>query len=104
MAKERIEVAENLKWRLSDIFESVEEWNKTYDEVSASFDFAKYEGKLSDPDTLLECLEKINAVVYKLSHLAVYAQRPGHERFRVYGAPFQSGHYVYAVHGCRCVR
>ena len=33
MAKERQQVAENLKWRLSDIFESVEEWNKTYDEV-----------------------------------------------------------------------
>ena len=73
MAKERQQVAENLKWRLSDIFESVEEWNKTYDEVGASIDFAKYEGKLSDPDTLFECLEKINAVIYKLSHLAVYA-------------------------------
>ena len=73
MAKERDQVAENLKWRLSDIFESVDEWNKTYEEVSASFDFAKYEGKLSDPDTLLECLERINEVSYKLSHLAVYA-------------------------------
>ena len=39
MAKERQQVAENLKWRLSDIFESVEEWNKTYDEVGASIDF-----------------------------------------------------------------
>ncbi|MBE6583836.1 MAG: oligoendopeptidase F [Ruminococcaceae bacterium] len=73
MAKNRCDVPENLKWRLSDIFETVDEWNKTYEELEGMLDFSKYEGKLSDPDTLLECLEAINKVSYKLSHLAVYA-------------------------------
>ena len=67
MAKERDQVAENLKWRLSDMFESVDEWNKTYEEVSASFDFAKYEGKLSDKDMLFECLEALNEVMLDVS-------------------------------------
>ena len=73
MGKNRQDVAENLKWKLDDIFASVDEWNKTYDEVAAMLDFKKYEGKLSDPDILLECLEEINKVAFKLSHLAVYA-------------------------------
>ena len=73
MGKNRQDVAENLKWRLSDIFESLEAWNATYEEVAGMIDFSKYEGKLGDPDTLLECLEAINKAAYKLMHLAVYA-------------------------------
>ncbi len=73
MAKNRCDVPENLKWCLEDIFASVDEWNKTYEELEGKLDFSKYEGKLSDADTLLECLEEINKVAYKLSHLAVYA-------------------------------
>ena len=73
MGKNRQDVAENLKWRLSDIFESLDAWNATYEEVAGMIDFSKYEGKLGDPDTLLECLEAINKAAYKLMHLAVYA-------------------------------
>ena len=73
MAKNRQDVPSNLKWRLNDIFASIEDWNKLYDEVSKKLDFSKYEGKLSDPDTLFECLENINKVVLDLSRLAVYA-------------------------------
>ena len=73
MARERDLVPASLKWRLEDIFETVEDWNKCYDEVSGKLDFSKYEGKLSDPDTLFECLEAINAVMIDVSRLAVYA-------------------------------
>ncbi len=73
MGKNRQDVPANLKWRLEDIFESIDAWNALYTEVSGEINFSKYEGKLSDPDTLLECLEEINKAVYKLSHLAVYA-------------------------------
>ena len=73
MARERDLVPASLKWRLEDIFETVEDWNKCYDEVSDKLDFSKYEGKLSDPDTLFECLEAINAVMIDVSRLAVYA-------------------------------
>ena len=73
MGKNRQDVAQNLKWRLDDIFTSLEEWNKTYAEVEGMLDFSKYEGKLGDSDTLLSCLEEINRAVLKLSHLSVYA-------------------------------
>ena len=73
MAKNRCDVPENLKWCLEDIFATLDDWNKTYAELEGELDFSKYEGKLSDPDTLLECLEAINKVAYKLSHLAIYA-------------------------------
>jgi len=73
MGKERDQVPANLKWRVEDIFASVDEWNKLYDEVAEKLDFSKYEGKLSDPDMLFECLEGINKVALDLSRLGVYA-------------------------------
>ena len=73
MAKNRADVPAHLKWRVEDIFESLEAWDKAYAEVSEKLDFSKYEGKLSDPDTLLECLKKLGEVEYTLSHLSVYA-------------------------------
>ena len=73
MAKERELVPTNLKWRIEDIFESVEAWNESYNGVAEKLDFSKYEGKLSDPDMLLECLEGVNAVAKELSLLGLYA-------------------------------
>lgn len=73
MGKSRQDVPSSRKWRLDDIFASVDEWNKTYESVSGQLDFSKYEGKLSDPDILFECLEAINDVACKVNHLAVYA-------------------------------
>ena len=73
MAKERNEVAESLKWRVEDIYETIEDWERDYAAVSGKLDFSHYEGKLADADTLLECLSKLNEVSYTLSHLGVYA-------------------------------
>ncbi|MBQ8409846.1 MAG: oligoendopeptidase F [Clostridia bacterium] len=73
MGKERDQVPANLKWRVEDIFETVDEWNKVYDEVSEKLDFSKYEGKLSDPDMLFACLEGINEVMIDVNRLAAYA-------------------------------
>lgn len=73
MAKERHEVPEHLKWRVEDIFETIEDWEEAYKEVEGKLDFSAYEGKLSDADTLLACFEKLNEVSLTLSHLSVYA-------------------------------
>ena len=73
MAKERNEVASHLKWRVEDIYETIEDWERDYQSVSQKLDFSPYEGKLADADTLLECLEKLNEVSFVLSHLGVYA-------------------------------
>lgn len=73
MGKERSQVPANLKWKVEDIFETVEDWNKVYESVEGKIDFAKYEGKLSDPDLLFECLEKLNEIMLDVNRLAVYA-------------------------------
>ena len=73
MGKERSQVPANLKWKVEDIFATVDDWNKVYDSVGEKIDFAKYEGKLGDPDTLFECLEKLNEIMVDVNRLAVYA-------------------------------
>ena len=73
MAKERNQVPESRKWRVEDIFETQEAWEKAYADVSEKLDFSAYEGKLGDADTLLECLNGLNEVSLVLSHLGVYA-------------------------------
>ena len=73
MAKVRSEVSENLKWRLTDIFSSDEEFKALLKDVEGRLDFAKYEGKLSDEATLLKCLKELDKVEYDIEKLAVYA-------------------------------
>ncbi len=73
MGKERSQVPANLKWRVEDIYESVDEWNKVYASLEDKLDFSKYEGKLGTPEILLECLQNMNAVTLHLVQLAVYA-------------------------------
>lgn len=58
MSKNRNEVAENLKWRLTDIFKDAAEFDALLDKVSKIADMSAYEGKLSDKKTLLECLKR----------------------------------------------
>ena len=50
MAKIRSEVSENLKWKLTDIFSSDEEFKALLKDVEGRLNFAQYEGKLSDVD------------------------------------------------------
>ena len=73
MAKDRASVAASLKWRPEDIFPSVDAWNETYAACEGELDFSDFEGKLTDAETVLSCLTRLNAVIYKLNHLAVYA-------------------------------
>ncbi len=73
MAKDRNSVPAERKWRVEDIFATVEDWQATYDAVAADLDFSMYEGKLTDAETVLACMTKLNSVILKLNHLGVYA-------------------------------
>lgn len=73
MAKIRSEVSENLKWKLTDIFNNDDEFKALLKEVEGKLDFAKYEGKLSDENTLLECLKALDKLECDIERLAVYA-------------------------------
>ena len=69
----RIDVKTEYKWNIEEIFASEKEWDELFDEVSSELDFSKYEQKLSDADTLLECFKELDRVALKLEKLSVYA-------------------------------
>ena len=73
MALDRNQVPAERKWRVEDIFENVEAWNATYAECEGELDFSEFEGKLNTVETVLACMEKLNALILKLNRLAIYA-------------------------------
>ena len=73
MAKERKDVPQNLKWNTDDIFASQQEGEDMYASLEGKLDFSAYKGKLNNAETILACMEGINAVVKDLSRLSVYA-------------------------------
>ena len=73
MAKERKDVPQNRKWNTDDIFASQKEWDDLYASLEGKLDFSAYKGKLNNAETILQCMEGINAVVKDLSFLSVYA-------------------------------
>ena len=83
MAKDRSQVPAHLKWRVEDIFESVEAWNALYAECEGELDFSEFEGKLNTVETVLSCMEKLNALILKLNKLAIYAHIRHDEDSRV---------------------
>ena len=73
MAMARNQVPAERKWRVEDIFESVDAWNAAYAECEGELDFSAFEGKLNTVESVLACMEKMNALILKLNKLAVYA-------------------------------
>ena len=61
MALDRNQVPAERKWRVEDIFESVEAWNALYAECEGELDFSEFEGKLNTVETVLACMEKASA-------------------------------------------
>lgn len=71
----RNEVPEELTWRLSDIFESVEAWNKSYDELDTLLEKAPtYQGTLKNgANAMLEVLRYRDDVYTKIGVLYTFA-------------------------------
>lgn len=86
MALERDQVPANRKWRTEDIFASQADWEALYGKVEAALSevpgFAAYQGKLTDVETVLACMEKLNAVLVDIMRLDVYAFMRGDEDTR----------------------
>ncbi len=73
---ERKDIAENLKWKTSDIFTSDEEWEKEFQDFEATYgnyDVSVFDGKLADKKTLLDCLTLADDVSRKIEKLYIYA-------------------------------
>ena len=61
------------KWAVEEIYQSVEDWNNDYDNLSKSITFDAFRGKLGDKASFLQCMkeqEKLSRIFEKLS---VYA-------------------------------
>lgn len=85
MALNRDTVPANRKWRVEDIFENQEAWETMFNKVSAALaenGFEQFRGRLSDPETLLACMTRVNEIMLDMSRLDVYAFMRGDEDTR----------------------
>ncbi len=70
----RKDIPEKYKWNLGDIFATPSDWEKSFDEVSATYtELAQFKGKLSDRATLLRFLKLSDSYDVKLGKLYCYA-------------------------------
>jgi len=72
---ERSEIDEKFKWKLSDIFNSDEEWENVFSSVTKKISgYKNFRGKLSQsPDKLFECFKFDEEINIKLEQLHLYA-------------------------------
>ena len=83
---ERKDVAENLKWKLTDIFPDDEAWEaefKAIDEEYSSFDFAQYKGKLHNKADLLAYFTMSDTLSRRIEKLYLYAHMRHDEDVRI---------------------
>ncbi len=83
---ERKDIAENLKWKISDIFPSDEAWEAEFKSAEAeymNYDFSAFKGKLSNRETLLECLRVSDEISRRLERLYLYAHMRHDEDVRI---------------------
>ena len=83
---ERKDIAEQLKWDLSGVFASEEEWDAEYQSVLAAleaFDSAKYQGKLGDKQTLLAYFAEVASLSRRGEKLYLYAHMSHDQDVRV---------------------
>ncbi len=83
---ERKDVPKNLTWKIEDMFESDEAFEKEFKRVQdayVNYDFSIYSGKLLDKNTLIECLQIIDKIARELEKLYLYANMRQNEDVRV---------------------
>ncbi|MHC4557471.1 MAG: oligoendopeptidase F [Planctomycetota bacterium] len=81
---ERSEISAEYKWKLEDLYDSIQAWNKTKQELAAQFDeVTKYKGKLaSSASELLACLEFDSRISKEFGRLYCYAHMKSDEDTR----------------------
>ena len=83
---ERKDVAENLKWKLTDIFPDDDAWEaefKAIDEEYSNFDFAQYKGKLQNKADLLAYFTMSDTLSRRIEKLYLYAHMRHDEDVRI---------------------
>ena len=83
---ERKDVAEHLKWKLTDLFESDEAWEaefKAIDTEYSNFDFEQYKGKLHNKADLLAYFTLSDTLSRRIEKLYLYAHMRHDEDVRI---------------------
>ncbi len=83
---ERHEIAENLKWKITDIFPSDEAWEEAFNSAQADYancDFSAFKGNLHNRETLLECFRTIDEISRRLERVYLYAHMRHDEDVRI---------------------
>jgi oligoendopeptidase F len=72
---QRDEIADKYKWRVEDIYETIEDWEADYAHLDTTIDnLRQYEGKLAEsPEMLLGCLQLSDSLDIIIGNLYVYA-------------------------------
>lgn len=71
----RENIPETAKWHLADIYATRTDWLTARDSLAAQFEKIKqYKGKLAKPQTLLDCLTKVDAMEITLRSVFAYAR------------------------------
>jgi len=99
----RSEIAEDMTWRLEDIFSSDDSWEKEYDDIKELLKEAgRFKGKLSDSaDQLFEALQFQSKVSERMGRLYTYAhmrydQDTGDSHYQGFNARAESLYSVLA--------
>lgn len=77
----REDVPESLKWKLTDMYASDEQWEEEVEEIGRmSEKIASYEGRLADnAETLLHFLQDQDVLLQAVSRMYVYANQSYHQ-------------------------
>lgn len=71
----RDQIPEQYKWHLQDIIKDNNAWEELFFKCEERIGhFAKYQDKLSDEDTLFDCLEFMTRMMHDISYLYGYAK------------------------------
>lgn len=71
----RDQIPEQYKWHLEDIIKDNDAWEELFFKCEERIGhFAKYQDKLSDEDTLFDCLEFMTRMMHDISYLYGYAK------------------------------
>lgn len=80
---ERSEVAEQYKWKITDVYPDDAAWEKDFAALEGMLDFSAYRGKLSDKNTLLAYLQAEEKAERAVMKLYLYAHMKHDEDMRV---------------------
>ena len=70
---ERNQIQNQYKWKIEDMYSSVDAWSQEYDEVSKNLDFSEFKGKLGQKQWFLAFNKKSDELSAKIEKLYVYA-------------------------------